>query len=85
MQILELLVLLICTSIGLSAARSVITLVYASELSMRYFAFLIITACFAFFAGKGILTAVHVQLSSNMMRHIYLNLAFNALSLPLQA
>ena len=81
----DLLVFVICTVIGLCAARSVVTIVYATELSMKYFTSLIVVACFAFFSIKGVLTAVHAHFSHDMMSHVYLNLAINALTLPLQA
>ena len=88
LQRLELLAFLICTSIGLSAARAVIAIVYASELSMKDYTFLIVIACFIYIAYLGIITAVQVHLvndSSLLISHICVIIVVNAITLPLQA
>ena len=83
-QNLKLMAFLICISVGASAARAVICLIYTSELTQVAKRYRIVVFCFFFVAIKLILSALHMQLEyTSYMTALYINILINLVTLPL--
>ena len=85
LQRLELIAALICVTLGLSAARTVVTIVYACELTVKDYKSLLIVVSFVFLAWQGILIALYTSTSNDMIKYIFYSLLVNVITLPLQA
>lgn len=85
LQDLKLLCFLICLTVGLSAARSLVTLIYTAELSVRDSYGLYIAIGFGCVALKLFLTSMlrYKVDSVNYVLDLYQNIVVNLITLPL--
>ena len=73
-------------SVGISAARAVISLIYTSELTLMTNRSQIVVFCFFCVAIKLLISAVHMEFAyTSYMIALYINILINLLSLPLLA
>ena len=85
LQNLTLITVLICVTLGSSAARALLCLIYASELMSQDYWSRILTFCFFFVGVKLIFAGLHMQFSrSSYLFGIYFNIFVNVITLPLQ-
>ena len=86
MQNLKLLAFLICLSIGVSAARALVSFIYTCELTLPRNKGKIIVFCFFLIGIKLIGFALHKQfMDGSVMIIIWFNIFVNLITLPLQA
>ena len=77
---------LICFSVGISAARAVISLIYTSELTLMANRSKLIVFCFFIMAIKLLISAVHMEFAyTSYMIALYINIFINLLTVPLLA
>ena len=85
LQNLTLITVLICMTMGSSAARALLCLIYASELTSEKLWSRILFFCFFFVAIKLIFSALHMHFAyHSYMFAIYFNILVNVCTLPFQ-
>ena len=85
-QNLKLMSFLICFSVGISAARAVISLIYTSELTMMANRSRLVVFCFFCLAIKLLISALHMEFAyTSYMIALYINILINLLTVPLLA
>ena len=85
-QNLKLMSFLICFSVGISAARAVISLIYTSELTLMANRSKLIVFSFFCMAIKLLISAVHMEFAyTSYMIALYINILINLLTVPLLA